>query len=58
MISSEGFGKGMDPSMLVTLGISLGAFTLLYFLLMGQRVRQEELKDEIDRLKREKIYSS
>ena len=48
----------MDPSMLATLGISLGAFTLLYFLLMGQRVRQEKLKDEIDRLKREKIYSS
>jgi hypothetical protein len=27
-------------------------------LLMGQRVRQEKLKDEIDRLKREKLYSS
>ena len=58
VISSEGLGKGMDPSMLATLGISLGAFTLLYFLLMGERVRQEKLKDEIDRLKREKLYSS
>jgi len=48
----------MDPTMLVTLGISLCAFTLLYFLFMGVRVRQEKLKDEIDRLKREKIYSS
>ena len=44
--------------MLTTLGISLCAFTLLYFLLLGQRVRQEKLKDEIDRLKREKLYSS
>jgi hypothetical protein len=44
--------------MLATLGISLCAFTLLYFLLMGVRVRQEKLKDEIDRLKREKLYSA
>mgnify|MGYP003976393183 FL=1 len=58
VITSEGIGKGMDPTMLVTLGISLCAFTLLYFLFMGVRVRQEKLKDEIDRLKREKIYSS
>jgi len=58
VISSEGFGKGMESSMLATLGISLCAFTLLYVLLMGQRIRQEKLKDEIDRLKREKLYSS
>ena len=58
VISSEGFGKGMETSMLMTLGISLSAFTLLYFLLMGHRVRQEKLKDEIDHLKREKIHSS
>jgi heme exporter protein C len=58
VISSEGFGKGMETSMLITLGISLCAFTLLYFLLMGQRVRQEKLKDEIDRLKRDQLYSS
>ena len=58
VISSEGFGKGMETSMLVTLGISLCAFTLLYFLLMGQRVRQEKLKDEINHLKREQLYSS
>jgi len=44
--------------MLATLGVSLCAFTLLYFLLMGVRVRQENLKDEIDRLKKEKLYSS
>ena len=58
VISSEGFGKGMETSMLMTLGVSLSAFTLLYFLLMGQRVRQEKLKDEIDNLKREKLHSS
>ena len=58
VISAEGFGKGMDTSMLATLGISLCAFTLLYFLLMGQRIRLERLKDEVDRLKRKKLYSS
>ena len=58
VISAEGFGKGMDTSMLATLGISLCSFTLLYFLLMGQRIRLERLKDEVDRLKRKKLYSS
>ncbi|MBT5028394.1 MAG: cytochrome c biogenesis protein CcsA [Nitrospinaceae bacterium] len=58
VISSEGIGKGMETGMLATLGISLCAFTLLYFLLMGVRVRQEKLKDEVDRLKRETLYSS
>ena len=58
VISAEVFGKGMDTSMLATLGISLCAFTLLYFLLMGQRIRLEKLKDEVDRLKRQKLYSS
>ena len=52
IISQEGFGKGMEPSMLTTLLISLGAFTLLYFLLMEQRVKIEKMKDEIDRLKK------
>ena len=58
VITNEGIGKGMDPSMLATLGLSLCAFTLLYFLLMSERVRQEKQKDEIDRLKRGKLYSS
>ena len=58
VISAEGFGKGMDTSMLATLGVSLCAFTLLYFLLMGQRIRLEKLKDEVDRLKRQYLYSS
>ena len=57
VITSEGFGKGMDPSMMATLFVSLAAFTLLYFVMMGQRVRQEKMKDEIDLLKKEKLYS-
>ncbi len=57
MITSEGIGTGMETPMVVALMISLGAFTLLYFLLMGQRVRLEKLKDEIDRLKRNRLYS-
>jgi heme exporter protein C len=58
VITSEGIGKGMETGMLATLGVSLCAFTLLYFLLMSVRVRQEKLKDEIDSLKRETLYSS
>ena len=57
VITTEGFGKGMDPSMMATLLVSVAAFTLLYFVMMGQRVRQEKMKDEIDRLKKEKLYS-
>jgi len=57
MITQEGLGAGMDNSMVITLMVSLGAFTLLYFLLMSQRVRLEKMKDEIDRLKRERLYS-
>ncbi len=58
MITPEGFGAGMDNSMVMTLMISLGAFTLLYFLLMGQRVRIEKMKDEIDQIKKERFYSN
>jgi heme exporter protein C len=57
VITAEGFGNGLDTSMMMTLLISLAAFTLLYFVLMGQRVRQEKLRDEIDRIKKEKLYS-
>ncbi|MCH8312096.1 MAG: cytochrome c biogenesis protein CcsA [Nitrospinae bacterium] len=57
VITSEGIGTGLDTSMMVTLLISLAAFTLLYFVLMGQRVRQEKLRDEIDRIKKDKLYS-
>lgn len=57
MITSEGIGTGMETPMVIALMISLAAFTLLYFLLMGQRVRLEKLKDEIDSLKRNRLYS-
>lgn len=57
LITAEGIGTGMDTSMLVTLAISLGAFTLLYFMLMSLRVRIEKMKDEIDRIKKERLFS-
>ena len=57
MITTEGLGAGMELSMAVTLMISLAAFTLVYFLLMGQRVRIEKMKDEIDSLKKERLFS-
>lgn len=57
MITAEGLGAGMELSMAVTLMISLAAFTLVYFLLMGQRVRIEKMKDEIDSLKKERLFS-
>ena len=57
ILTPEGIGTGMATSMLVTLMISLGAFTLLYFLLMSLRVRLERMKDEIDRIKKERLYS-
>lgn len=56
MITSEGLGTGMDSSMMISLLISLTAFTLLYFLLMAQRVNLEKMKDEIDRIKKERLY--
>jgi len=58
IITSEGVGTGMATSMFATLMISLAAFTLLYFLLMGQRVRLEKMRDEIDFIKKEKLYSN
>lgn len=57
IITPEGFGAGMETSMTITLFISLAAFTLIYFMLMGQRVRIEKMKDEIDALKKEKLFS-
>jgi len=56
MISPEGLGQGMDLSMVTTLMLSLGAFTLLYFVLMGQRIKVEKMKDEVERLKKEHLY--
>lgn len=47
----EGVASGMDPSMAWTLLISVAAFTLLYFLLMKQRIRLEKMKDEVLHIK-------
>lgn len=58
IITSEGLGSGIDTSMGVTLLVSLGAFTLVYFLLMMLRVHIEKMKDEIDRLKKQRLYSN
>ena len=58
MISPEGLGKGMDPSMVTTLLLSLGAFTLLYFVLMNQRVQAEKMKDEVEQLKKNHLHSN
>ncbi|MEE8260574.1 MAG: cytochrome c biogenesis protein CcsA, partial [Nitrospinaceae bacterium] len=56
-ITTQGLGTGNDTSMNITLLIALGAFTLLYFLLMSLRVRLERMKDEVDRIKKERLYS-
>ncbi len=47
-------GTDVDPAMLTTLLISLGAFTLLYLCLLRQRIALERIKDELERVK-EKI---
>jgi len=56
-ITTQGLGAGNDMSMNITLVIALGAFTLLYFMLMSLRVRLEQMKDEIDQIKKERLYS-
>lgn len=53
MLSMKGIGSGLDPAMVVTLMISLTAFTLLYFLLMDQRILLEKMKDEVDEIKKQ-----
>jgi len=44
-------GTEVDPAMLATLLISLGAFTLLYFCLLRQRISLERQKDELELIK-------
>ena len=43
-------GLAMEPAMVLTLGISLVAFTLLYVCLLMIRVRVEYLRQETDQL--------
>jgi heme exporter protein C len=44
------FQGGLAPPMLLTLLVSLAAFTALYFSLLGQKVGLREVETEIDRL--------
>jgi len=44
--------------MVTTLMLSLGAFTLLYFVLMGQRIKVEKMKDEVERIKKDYLYTN
>ncbi len=46
------FKGGLDPAMLLTLLVSLGAFTALYFLLLIQRVSMKNDEIQIERLKK------
>lgn len=50
-------GSGLEPAMLLTLIISLVAFTLLFFYLLPQRLRLENMKDELGEMKEEIMES-
>ncbi len=52
----SGIASGMDTSMAVTLIVSVVAFTLLYFLLMNQRIKLEKMEDEILYLKQKVFF--
>ncbi len=49
----SGKGMSLDPSMEFVLMFSLGVFTLLYVYLLIVRVRQEDLKSRVDRLRQQ-----
>ncbi len=44
-------GTEVNPAMMITLLISLGAFTLLYFCLLRQRISLEKIKDDLELIK-------
>jgi heme exporter protein C len=46
-------GTEVNPAMLTALLISLGAFTLLYFCLLRQRISLGRIKDELELIKEE-----
>lgn len=52
----EGIASGMAPSMAVTLLVSLSAFTLLYILLMKQRIKLEKMHDDVLHIKHKVFY--
>ncbi len=47
------FEGGLAPPMLLTLLVSIAAFTLLYFSLLGRRVELREVEAEIKRLRQD-----
>ncbi|MBI4532140.1 MAG: cytochrome c biogenesis protein CcsA [Candidatus Latescibacteria bacterium] len=47
----KGIGIGLEPSMKMTLYLSLTAFTLLYIFLLAKRISLEVAKDELEQLK-------
>jgi len=51
IVSSGGFA--MDPSMVQTLLVSLGAFTLLYFYLLRKGILIQKMRSEFELLKQE-----
>ena len=55
LFTSEGFS--LEPSMLLTMLVSLLTFTLLYLCLLWVRVRQATLHAEISRL-RDRLHSA
>lgn len=54
VFNPENMGGGLSKEMLITLLISLAAFTFLYFLLLTQRIALEKMRDEVDYLKSQK----
>jgi len=57
MLTMEKVGSGLEPSMIITLMVSLTAFTFLYFLFMGQRIKLEKMKDSVEELKKMKKFN-
>ncbi|MBI3914640.1 MAG: cytochrome c biogenesis protein CcsA [Chloroflexi bacterium] len=51
--NAQGFTFGLTPEMVQTLAVSISAFVLLYFYLLIQRVRLEEIRDEIVAIRRQ-----
>jgi hypothetical protein len=53
LVERESKKGGIAPSMMVTLVVCLITFTLLYVVLLRERMSIEEMKDEVARLKLE-----
>src|SRR3972149_5550078 len=58
VLSMESPGSGLESVMLITLIMSLIAFPLIFFLLLGQRISLEKMRDELNEIKRRTFHSS